>query len=150
MRISNVTSPFKLAPLAATAAVAVVALSGCAAVDELAHKQRSSEFADGAALPEEWSDRADWLPADARDIRVMESTVDEDAASILVSSGAELSTELCTEVPRLSAPTMEVPDAPDAYTAERVFSCGDWSVIPAGAGWYGWTPNSDGERAGSE
>lgn len=37
--------------------------------------------------------------------------------------------------------------APDAYDADTVFACGDWSVIPTGDGWYGWTPNSAEERS---
>jgi hypothetical protein len=150
MSNNNPRNRSHLAPLAATSVVALMALPGCALIDQLNGNQRSSEFADASAVPAEWSDRAPWLPADARGIRVMESTVNEDAASILVSSGAALSTDLCTEVPRLSAPTMEVPDAPDVYAAEQVLACGNWSVIPAGDGWYGWTPNADDERAASE
>ena len=150
MQIDNISSRSRLAPLAAAAVLALITLPGCAAVDQLAHKQSSTEFASASDMPEQWFDRAPWLPTDARGIRVMESTVEENAASILVTSGAELSTDLCTEVPRQSAPTMEVPDAPDVYSAQQVLACGEWSVIPAGDGWYGWSPNSDEERAASK
>lgn len=150
MRTDDISNRSRLVPLAATAALALITLSGCAVVDEIAHKQRSAEFPSASEMPEEWLDRAPWLPADARDIRAMESTVDEDAVSILVTSGSELSTDLCIEVPRQSAPTMEVPGAPDVYSANEVLACGDWSVLPAGDGWYGWTPNSADERSAAE
>lgn len=31
--------------------------------------------------------------------------------------------------------------------AKTVFACGDWSVMAADDGWYGWTPNSEEERS---
>ena len=51
------------------------------------------------------------------------------------------------ETERTSAPTWTLDDGPSAYEAKTVFVCSDWSVIPSDDGWFGWTPNSDEEKA---
>lgn len=122
-------------------------LGGCAAVDGLVHKQSTQTFDDSAAFRAEAPVKADWVPDDATAITVRTSTMKEaaDAVILLRSASASLPAE-CVETSRTSAPSWTLDDAPSAYDAKTVFVCGDWSVIPASGGWYGWTPNSDDER----
>lgn len=124
-----------------------LALTGCSAYDSLVHKQATSTFEDADAFTKEAEVDADWVPADATDITVRRSTVEDAAdAVILLTSDAALGDE-CAEVERYSAPSWVLDDAPDPYKAKTVFACGDWSVMDTGSGWYGWTPNSEEERA---
>ncbi len=127
--------------------VGLLSLTGCSAFDSLVHKQATSTFDDVAAFDDGAEVDADWIPSDATDITVRTSTL-EDAtdAVILLSSHSALSDD-CTEVDRYSAPSWALDDAPDPYTAKTVFACGDWSVMAADDGWYGWTPNSEEERS---
>lgn len=75
------------------------------------------------------------------------STVEKaEDAVILLTSASDLA-DACTEVERQSAPSWTLDGAPDPYKAKTVFVCGGWSVMATDGGWYGWTPNSDGERA---
>lgn len=125
----------------------LLSLAGCSAYDSLVHKQATSTFDDVAAFHDGAEVEADWIPADATEITVRTSTMENAAdAVILLSSGAALP-DACVEVERHSAPAWALDEAPDAYAANTVFACGDWTVMPADDGWYGWTPNSDEERA---
>lgn len=133
--------------LAASALLAagMLSLTGCSIYDSLVHKQATSTFDDVGAFDAGAEVGADWIPADATDITVRTSTVDQaEDAVILLSSSAEL--EGCTETERYSGPTLALDEAPDPYTAKTVFVCGDWTVMPTDDGWYGWTPNSEDER----
>lgn len=129
---------------AASALVLTASLSGCSIVDEVAHHRTSDAYRTADDLEAAGVD-APWVPADARDLRLARST-DGGLASLLAIESSPLDPERCTEVPRLSAPELPVDGAPDPYDADTVFVCGDWSVVPAGDGWYGWTPNVPGER----
>jgi hypothetical protein len=40
-------------------------------------------------------------------------------------------------------------DAPAVYEMDKVFACGDWSVVRTDDGWLGWTPNAPDEAAES-
>lgn len=137
-------------PLLAASALIVVgalSLSGCSAFDSIVHKQSTSTFDDAAAFAKGAGVDADWIPADSSQITVRTSTVEkaEDAVILLISA-SDLA-DACTEVERQSAPSWTLDGAPDPYKAKTVFVCGDWSVMATDGGWYGWTPNSDGERA---
>ncbi|MFP7834286.1 hypothetical protein [Marisediminicola sp. LYQ134] len=127
-----------LASLVLTVPV-VLTLSGCSAFNEVVYREASSEYADAPALNAEWDGDAPWVPRDATDIRVAQSTRAADA-TILLSSGLELDPELCAEVPRQSSPTMSVDDAPDVFAMDTVFACGEWTVGQTPTGWLGWTP----------
>lgn len=126
--------------------IGMIGLTGCSAYEALVHKQSTATFDDVEALDDGAELDAGWIPADANAITVRTST--SEAASdavILVTSESDLVGE-CAETERLSAPSWVLDDAPDPYDAETVHVCGDWSVIPTGTGWYGWTPNSPEER----
>jgi len=128
-------------------AVGLLSLTGCSAVDSIVHKQSTSTFDDVEAFRDGADLDASWVPADATAITERTSTIEKAPdAVILLTSSSSLSDE-CTEVERSSAPSWVLDDAPDPYKAETVFVCGDWSVIPTDDGWFGWTPNSDEERA---
>lgn len=128
-------------------AVAALSLTGCSAYENLVHKQATSTFDDVDAFRDGAGTDADWLPADATGIVVRTSTIENTPdAVVLLTSDSELSTQ-CAEVERRSAPTWALEEAPDPYDAKTVFACGEWSVIDTGTGWYGWTPNSEDERA---
>ncbi len=145
----NRLAPVRLAAVAAVC-VAGVALSGCAVIDELAYHQRSSSYEDLAAASESSPAHAEWVPDDARSIRITESTQPDAAnAVILLTSSSALEPEVCTEVDRQSAPSYTLDGAPDVYKADTVFACGEWSVVPAEDGWLGWTPNHPDEQAQS-
>lgn len=133
----------RLLAVAATIPLALV-FSGCSVVDELAHKTRSASFDTAAELTAEWEGDAAWLPADATDIEIRESTTDT-VAVILASSGDELDPALCTLVPRQSAPAYELEGSASAYDVDEVFACGEWAVMASETGWFGWNPNHPGE-----
>ncbi len=132
----------------ALALVAALSLTGCSAIDDLVHKQSTSTFDDTGAFRDDAGVDADWVPDDATAITVRTSTVEKakDAVILLTSATTTLPGD-CVEASRTSAPSWTLDDAPSAYEADDVFVCGDWSVIPAEDGWYGWTPNSDDEKA---
>lgn len=120
-------------------------LAGCAVIDQVAYKRQSATFDTRTALADSGVD-APWVPGDAGDIRVTRTTQpDAVDAAVLLTSTQALDPEMCVEVPRQSAPSYPLEDAPDAYEADTVFACGTWSVIPSADGWFGWTPNNPGE-----
>lgn len=123
-----------------TAIPLALVLSGCSVVDEVAHKMRSASFDTAAELTDEWTGEAAWLPTDATDIEIRESTMN-DTAVILATSAATLDPELCSPVSRQSGPSYQLDGAPDVYKTTDAFACGDWTVIAAKDGWLGWTPN---------
>ena len=133
--------------LAALALPAFAALTGCSVFDELAHKQRSIQFDDAASAGADWGRDAPWLPGDATDIRIVESTTADDAV-LLADSASGLDRALCSAVARQSAPAYEIEGAPDAYSATDIMVCGEWAIIPSESGWYAWTPTAPGERPG--
>ncbi|MCS3444136.1 hypothetical protein [Microbacterium phyllosphaerae] len=125
--------------------VGLLSLTGCSAYDSLVHKQATSTFDDTTAFDDGAEVDAEWIPADATEITVRTSTMEDAAdAVILLTSGSALSD--CTEVKRHSAPSWVLDGAPDPYEAKTVFACGDWSVVASDDGWFGWTPNSEEER----
>lgn len=134
--------------LAAVIPTAVL-LSGCSIVDEVLYQERSAQFESAADLMTEWAGSAPWVPDDASDIRIREKTDGKVVTMLLTSGEAELDPALCAEVERRSAPVFAVDESPDAFTAETVWACGAWAVIPSDAGWFGWTPNHPDEQAAS-
>ncbi len=128
-------------------ALTAVSLVGCAIGDAL-QNEKASEFPTAADVAERWEKSAPWLPDDATGILTREAP-GADPAVLLATSSAPLDTEQCVEVERFSAPAYSVEGAPDPFV-DTVFACGDWAVIPADGGWYGWTPNHPDEKAASE
>ncbi|WP_158297149.1 hypothetical protein [Zhihengliuella sp. ISTPL4] len=142
-------TPRRLLPAAALLLGGTLLLGGCAAVEGLVHKQSTQTFEDADAFRADASVDADWVPHDATALTLRTSTIeDADDAALLLTSTMTLP-EDCVETVRTSAPTWTLDDAPSAYEAKTVFVCGDWSVIPSDDGWFGWTPNSDEEKAAS-
>lgn len=134
------------APFAALALV--VSLTGCSAASDALQREATHEFATHDELAEGWQREAPWLPADAESIVARESVTGEPASVVAVSDN-DLDPAQCAEVERLSAPTISIPGAPDAYAVDHVFACGAWSVMATEDGWFGWTPNHPDERAQS-
>lgn len=146
---SSRTRRITLLPLTlAATAMAALALTGCTSLQQTLQDEHSDTYPDSAALAADWDKTAPWLPEDASDIS-MHETVDGDPASLLVSTDTELDLTTCAEVDRQSAPTFAIEGAPDAYSIDTVFACGDWAVVPTDDGWYGWTPNHPDEKAAS-
>jgi len=144
------TEQMRKAPALTFAAVAVAAmtgLSGCALAD-FAKNERESAFATTTVLAETWGKSAPWLPEDATDITTVEATNAANAV-LLAASESELDPGLCSEVDRLSGPVYDRDWTPNGYAADRVWACGDWTVIAADGGWYGWTPGHPDEKAQS-
>ncbi|MET0843647.1 MAG: hypothetical protein ABWY23_07340 [Mycetocola sp.] len=145
----NSTSPrLRLLPALALALPLGIALSGCSVIDEVAHKMRTEHFDTAAELADDWQGDAPWLPSDATDIRIRESTIN-DTAVILATSGTDLDPAVCTPVSRQSAPAYSMDDAPDVYAADEVYACGVWTVMASDDGWYGWNPGHRDEQAQS-
>lgn len=134
--------------LAASALIAAAgfSLTGCAVYEELVHHQSTHTFDDLAAFRAEADVDAPWIPADATDITVRTSTSESSDDAVILLTGDFALAGDCADVERRSAPVWTLDGAPDPYAAKTVFACGDWSVIPADDGWFGWTPNSDAER----
>ncbi len=128
---------------------ATVLLSGCSIVDEVLYHERSVEFATAAELTTGWAGSAPWVPDDATDIRLREKTEGDVATIILTSAETELDPAVCVGVERRSAPVFAVEEAPDVFKLDEVQACGDWAVMPAAGGWFGWTPNHPDEQAAS-
>jgi hypothetical protein len=132
------TKPLMIAALA----LCVVSLTGCSALSDTMHDEvtgHADTRADLASAPA-------WMPSDAKDITSVTGTGAKDASeapkTIVFTSPAGVTAEDCETVPRKSAPVMTVPEAPDAYAAETVVRCGDWSLVSKGNRWVAWTPNT--------
>ncbi|WP_149084384.1 MULTISPECIES: hypothetical protein [Microbacterium] len=137
-----------LLPVAGLLLGGTLLLGGCAAVDDLVHGQSTRTFDDADAFRTDAAVEAEWVPADATALTLRTSTAkDADDAVLLLKSASTMLPGACVETERTSAPSWALDDAPSAYEASTVFACGNWSVIPAEDGWFGWTPNSDEERA---
>lgn len=133
-----------------TASLAVGA-TGCSAtdgIDGLLGGFSTATYDDRAAMVASDRDVPAWVPTDASEITSRISTRDGAADAVIqLDSPSPLDEALCREVERRSAPSWTFEASPSAYDADEVWACGDWSVIPSGDGWFGWTPNSSEERA---
>lgn len=125
----------------------VLALAGCSAYDGFVHKHTTAMYDNLEALEDGGLVDADWLPADAAEIVVRASILDEAEDAVVMISSNTPPGENCTEVERHSAPAWVLEGAPDPYAVKTVFSCDDWSVMETNDGWYGWTPNAAEERS---
>lgn len=123
-------------------------LTGCSLIDGFNPKERSVSYDTAAEVTDQWKGDAPWLPADATDIEIRESTLDGTAV-LLAASDANLDPELCASVPRQSAPAYRVDGSPDPYKAKEIFVCGTWAVMASDDGWFGWNPNHPDEAAQS-
>jgi len=120
-------------------AVAAVSLTGCAPLVEQLRNESGKTFASVEDLNGNWGKEAPWLPADASEILTHESTV-SDTAIIGVTSKEPLDDGDCVETPRESGPAFASDWSPESITAERVFVCGNWAVVPTNSGYFAWTP----------
>jgi hypothetical protein len=146
-KLDDPMKKMSIVPLALMAAVSVVALTGCAGIQDALQNESSVEFDTTAEVDAQWEKTAPWLPEDATEIRIRESA-NGDPAVLLSTSATELDPSLCVETERKSAATFSEEWSPDSYV-DTVYACGDWAVIPTDTGWYGWTPNHPDEKAAS-
>ncbi len=126
-----------------------LALTGCTTMADVINRESTQTFSDKAALDQSSSVDAAWVPADATAITVRTpSDATSDVAVVLVASQAKLPAP-CQPTERRSAPLLSIDGAPDVYDpkAQAAFVCGDWTVMPAADGWFGWTPNVE-DQAG--
>lgn len=140
----------KLAPLALLS-VAALSLTGCSAVTDLIHSESETTFFDAAELHSDWakSDTVDWLPADALEISIRESTKG-DPAVMRFSSESGLSDDVCAETERRSIPVFVddwTPDDEELIKLTTVWACGDWAVAAIDGIYFGWTPSAPDEQA---
>jgi len=120
-------------------------VSGCAAFDNLVYGRSEATYDNVQTLAEARGDAPDWLPADAREIDRVSSTRADDTESLRFTSEQGLAG--CEEVDRLSAPTMDIEDAPDVYAIDRVAVCGSWAVAESNGTYYAWTPAEEADAA---
>lgn len=130
-------------------------LTGCSAVMDLVHSESESHFDDGADLFDSGvlsANEATWLPTDASDITVRESTKDDVAATAVIGFSSSSALIGCDLTDRLSLPSYSVewgPKDTEVVAEQTVQSCGDWVFIPTDDGWFGWTPSAPGEKSGA-
>ena len=132
--------PLRLGVAAGLALAVGFGATGCTAVDEVLYGERDGSYVSAADLAEHRG--IGWIPSDASAIDLLESSRDDDTATVLLDSDEPLPAD-CVVVPRSSAPTMTMTTdraLPDPYGAEEVSLCGAWAVLPTDDGWYGWTP----------
>ncbi|MFJ6651433.1 hypothetical protein ACIQLJ_01385 [Microbacterium sp. NPDC091313] len=122
----------------------LLALTGCAVVNDVAYGRAESSAANPAELAQTRGAALAWMPSDAADIRRVASTR-ADAESLLFTSDAALSG--CEPVERRSAPTMIIDGAPDVYPLSEVQLCGEWAVATVDGVSYAWTPAIEAEPA---
>ncbi|MFC0680913.1 hypothetical protein ACFFGH_24045 [Lysobacter korlensis] len=126
----------------------IVPLTGCAALMDQLENEASTQFDSTADLEKNWGKAAPWLPSDATGIQTHESTAG-DPAILSAKSVAPLEPSVCAETERHSAPAFQEEWSPSNVFVDRVYACGDWTVIPTEDGWFGWTPNDPDEKAAS-
>jgi hypothetical protein len=119
-------------------AAIVLIVSGCAAIDDVAHGKATTTYSSADELVAEHTDTDEWVPADAREIEVVSSTRAADTASILFRSDEGLTG--CLETERLSAPTMNIDAGPDVYAIDEILLCDEWAVVEDDGVFYAWTP----------
>lgn len=136
---------------AVLAAALPIGLSGCGVSDVL-QKRISGTSDSRRQVLDAWTAPAsapDWVPADATRIRYVAGTAgerDRAPGAVRVDSAGGLPST-CTTVRRFSLDAFgEDWAVPVADLPERVQRCGNWIVVPARGGWFGWTPLSPRER----
>ena len=131
--------------------VLALSLTGCSAITDLVRNESESSFADGGELFDSGvltANEATWLPTDAADITVREST--KDGATAVIGFATESDLLGCAPTDRLSLPAYAVewgPDDDDIVKTTTVQSCGDWVFVATADGWFGWTPSAPGEHS---
>jgi hypothetical protein len=131
----------------------VLSLTGCSAIMDVVHSENESHFDDGAALFDSGAigaNDAPWLPTDATDITLRESTKTDVTATAVIGFSSDSDLIGCETTERLSLPSYAVEGGPDddaIVKTDTVTSCGDWVFIPTADGWFGWTPSAPGEKS---
>ena len=95
------------------------------------------------------ADTVEWMPADALDISIRESTAG-DPAVMRFSSASGLSPDDCTETERRSMPVFVddwTPDDDDVVKLTTVWACENWAVADIDGYYFGWTPSAPDEQA---
>ncbi len=133
--------------VALVAASALLLLTGCADLVEEWTGEASREFESTTALADGWDRQVPWLPEDATHIRVHHA-LDGDEAVLGATSPTALDPALCAEAARQSGPAFTREWSPWAFL-DRVWACGEWTVVATDDGWYGWTPSGPDELAAS-
>jgi hypothetical protein len=127
-------------------------LTGCAAIMDVVHSESESHFDDGAALFDSGAlsaNEATWLPTDASDITVRESTKSDVTATAVIGFSSTSALIGCELTDRMSLPSYAVewgPKDTEIVAETIVQSCGDWVFIATDDGWFGWTPSAPGEK----
>lgn len=135
-----------LFPELAIVALAGLTLTGCTSITDLLQREASNQFTSVEDLAQNWDMEAAWLPADATQIKIHESTAGG-TAILSATTDAQLDVSQCAETDRQSAPAFSESWSPENEYVDRAFACGDWAVIETSNGWYGWTPNDPDEKA---
>lgn len=123
--------------------LATLALTGCAAFDDLVNRQVTRTYDNKDHFGADASVDAGWIPADATEITLRTPAENPGVvAVILLVSTSELP-ESCLEAERQSSPLLGIDGAPEVYEPKnsRIQVCDDWTVMKAANGWFGWTPN---------
>ncbi|QQD76785.1 hypothetical protein I8920_03185 [Curtobacterium sp. YC1] len=128
-------------------ALCALTLTGCSALNDQLHHEVSTHADTRADLQSPPA----WMPADATDISSAAGTAAKKRSSapttVVFTSSDGVTADGCTTVPRKSAPSVTISGAPDAYAAETVLRCGDWSLTSEKDRWVAWTPNTGDDRS---
>jgi hypothetical protein len=126
-------------------ALGAIALSGCAAADDLINRQVTHTHDNKDGFVADASVDAEWIPGDATEITVRTpADNDGDVAVILLVSTSELPAT-CRDAERQSQPMLNIAGAPEIYEPKNstIQVCDDWTVMKSETGWFGWTPNKE-------
>jgi len=134
--------------------LSALALTGCSAVTDLLYKEAESTYYDLPELEDGWAkaETVEWMPADALDISIRESTAG-DPAVLRFSSEAGLAGGDCVETERRSMPVFVddwTPDDEEVVKLDTVWACGNWAIADIDGYYFGWTPSAPDEQAAAQ
>jgi hypothetical protein len=121
--------------LIAAALLVTVALTGCTTIRDSLTNRHELAFDDYTAAADGWESLPDWVPTDATDVRVRETT---NAPIAIVGISSASDPVDCTEAERKYIPGLGGDWAPTDYP-HSVLRCGDYEVMATDTGWFGWT-----------
>lgn len=142
----NMKSSKRFLPLSAAIVIASLALGGCSDLANQLQPTKDADFSSAQDLAENWNQPAEWVPADATEIKTQEASAGGPAI-LAATTDTELDASLCSETDRQSAPVYSEAWSPEDVYVDSVFACGNWAVMKTDTGWYGWTPNDPDEKA---
>ena len=125
--------------------ILLIALTGCAQLGDVLHKQHREHFDTYEHAADAWVgvDMPDWIPRDSTEIRNL-ATTDETVSVIRVVTDSDLAGD-CATAPRLGLPQLSADWAAEEWETlpAEVAVCGDYEIVATDDGWLGWFQASE-------